>query len=413
MSLTDTKARNAKPKKNQFKLFDTDGLFLLVSPAGGKWWRFKYRLGGKEKLISLGTYPEVSLAQARVRRDEARKQVADGIDPSQARKALKAAKVQNESTFEVVAKEWWTKFTPTWTPGHAVTIKSRLEFNVFPWIGERPVNEIKASELLMVLRRIESRGAFETAHRVRSICGQVFRYAVATGRAERDPAADLRGALSPVKLKHHSAITDPEKVAGLLRAIDGYQGSLVTKCALRLAPYLFVRPGELRQMEWAQINLEAAEWNIPAEKMKTRQPHLVPLAHQSLEILRELYPLTGTGKYVFPNPRSSKRPMSNNAVLAALRRMGFEKEEMTGHGFRAMARTILDEVLQFRVDFIEHQLAHAVRDPNGRAYNRTAHLAERRKMMQTWADYLDGLKAGAKVIPLRKTAGNGNAVAVA
>jgi len=413
MPLTDAKARNAKPKNNQFKLFDTDGLFLLVSPAGGKWWRFKYRLGGKEKLISLGTYPEVSLAQARVRRDEARGQVADGIDPSQARKALKAARVRNESTFEVVAREWHTKFTPTWTPGHAVTIKSRLEFNVFPWIGERPVNEIKAPELLMVLRRIESRGAFETAHRIRSICGQVFRYAVATGRAERDPAADLRGALPPVKPKHHSAITDPEKVAGLLRAIDSYQGSLVTKCALRLAPYLFVRPGELRQMEWAQINLEAGEWNIPAEKMKTRQPHLVPLAHQSLEILRELHPLTGTGKYVFPNPRTSKRPMSNNAVLAALRRMGFEKEEMTGHGFRAMARTILDEVLQFRVDFIEHQLAHAVRDPNGRAYNRTAHLTERRKMMQTWADYLDGLKAGAKVIPLRRTAGNKNTVAVA
>jgi integrase len=411
MSLTDAKARNAKPRNNQFKLFDTDGLFLLVSPAGGKWWRFKYRLEGKEKLISLGTYPEVSLAQARARRDEARKQVADGIDPSQARKALKASRVQNESTFEVVAREWHAKFTPTWTPGHAFTIKNRLEFNVFPWIGAQPVNEIKAPELLMVLRRVESRGALETAHRVKSICGQVFRYAVATGRAERDPAADLRGALPPVKPKHRSAITDPEKVAGLLRAIDGYQGSLVTKCALRLAPYVFVRPGELRQMEWAQINLEAAEWNIPAEKMKTRQPHLVPLAHQTLEILRELYPLTGTGKYVFPNPRSSKRPMSNNAVLAALRRMGFEKEEMTGHGFRAMARTILDEVLQFRVDFIEHQLAHAVRDPNGRAYNRTAHLTERRKMMQTWADYLDGLKAGAKVIPLRRNAENVVAVA--
>jgi integrase len=413
MPLTDAKARNAKPKKNQFKLFDTDGLFLLVSPAGGKWWRFKYRLGGKEKLISLGTYPEVSLAQARARRDEARKQVADGIDPSQARKALKAAKVQNESTFEVVAREWHSKFTLTWTPGHAITIKSRLEYNVFPWIGGRPINEIKAPELLMVLRRIESRGALETAHRVRTICGQVFRYAVATGRAERDPAADLRGALPQVKSKHLSAVTKPEEVAGLLRAIDGYQGSFVTKCALRLAPYLFVRPGELRQMEWAQVNLETAEWNIPAERMKTRQPHLVPLAHQSLEILRELYPLTGTGKYVFPNPRSSKRPMSNNAVLAALRRMGFEKEEMTGHGFRAMARTILDEVLQFRVDFIEHQLAHAVRDPNGRAYNRTAHLAERRKMMQTWADYLDGLKAGAKAIPLRRNAGNENAVAAA
>jgi integrase len=402
MPLTDTKARNAKPKKRQFKLFDTEGLFLLVSPAGGKWWRFKYRLGGKENLISLGTYPEVSLAQARGRRDEARKQVADGIDPSQVRKALKQSKYHNESTFEVVAREWHTKFTPTWTAGHAVTILSRLEHNVFPWIGERPIIEIKAPELLTVLRRIESRGALETAHRVRAICGQVFRYAIATGRAERDPAADLRGALPPVKPKHLSAMTDPEKVAGLLRAIDGYQGALVTKCALRLAPYVFVRPGELRQMEWAEIDLEAAEWNIPAEKMKTRQPHLVPLAHQSLEILKELRPLTGSGKYVFPSPRTPKRPMSNNGVLSALRRMGFEKEEMTGHGFRAMARTILDEILQFRPDYIEHQLAHAVRDPNGRAYNRTAHLSERRKMMQTWADYLDGLKTGAKIIPLRK-----------
>ncbi len=404
MPLTDAKVRNAKPKSKQFKIFDTDGLFLLISPAGGKWWRFKYRLRGKEKLISLGTYPEVSLAQARGRRDEARKQVADSIDPSQVRKALKDATIQNESTFEIVAREWHTRFTPTWTPGHAKTIKSRLELNVFPWIGERPIIEIKAPELLMVLRRIESRGALETAHRVRAICGQVFRYAVATGRAERDPAADLRGALPPVKPKHLSAITDPEKVAGLLRAIDGYQGSFVTKCALRLAPYLFVRPGELRQMEWVEIDLEAAEWIIPAEKMKIRQPHLVPLARQSVEILRALYPLTGAGRYVFPSPRTSKRPMSNNCVLSALRRMGFEKDEMSGHGFRAMARTILDEVLQFRPDFIEHQLAHAVRDPNGRAYNRTAHLPERRKMMQTWADYLDGLKAGAKVIPLRKNA---------
>ena len=404
MPMTDAKARNAKPKNKQFKLFDTDGLFLLVSPAGGKWWRFKYRFGGKEKLLSLGTYPEVGLSQARERRDAARKQVADDIDPSQARKALKAAKVQDENTFEVVAREWHTKFTPTWTPGHAVTILSRLELNLFPWIGVRPIIEIKAPELLMALRRIESRGALETAHRVRAICGQVFRYAVATGRAERDLAADLRGALPPVKPKHHAAITDPEIVAGLLRAIDGYEGAFVTKCALRLAPLLFVRPGELRKAEWTEIDLEVAEWNIPAEKMKTRQPHLVPLARQAVEILRELYPLTGAGRYVFPSPRTSKRPMSNNCVLSALRRMGFEKDEMTGHGFRAMARTILDEVLQVRPDFIEHQLAHAVRDPLGRAYNRTKHLPERRRMMQTWADYLDGLKAGAKVIPLRKNA---------
>ena len=352
--------------------------------------------------MSLGTYPEVSLAQARQRRDAARKQVADDTDPSQARKALKAAKVQDENTFEVVAREWHTKFSPTWTPGHAKTIIRRLELNVFPWIGARPIIDIKAPELLMVLRRIESRGALETAHRVKMICGQVIRYAVATGRAERDPTADLRGALPPVKHKHFAAITDPKKVAGLLRAIDSYQGSFVIKCALRLAPLLFVRPGELRHAEWAEMDLGEAEWNIPAEKMKTGRAHLVPLARQSVEILQELYPLTGSGRYVFPSPRTSKRPMSDNAVLSALRRMGFEKDEMSGHGFRAMARTILDEVLRIRPDFIEHQLAHAVRDPLGRSYNRTSHLEERRKMMQTWADYLDGLKAGAKVIPLRK-----------
>ena len=404
MPLIDTKIRNAKPKDKQYKLFDRDGLFMIVTPAGGKWWRFKYRFGGKEKLLSLGTYPKVGLAKARTRRDRAREQVADGIDPGQVRKALKASKANTENTFEVVAREWHAKFMATWTPGHAAMILRRLELNVFPWIGARPIIDIKAPELLMVLRRIESRGALETAHRIKIICGQVFRYAVATGRAERDPAADLRGALPPTKPKHFAAITNPEKVAGLLRAIDGYQGSFVTKCALRLAPLLFVRPGELRKMEWAEIDLEAAEWNIPAKKIKTRQPHLVPLARQSIEILKDLHPLTGTGRYVFPSPRTSQRPMSNNGILSALRRMGFEKDEMSGHGFRAMARTILDEVLQIRPDYIEHQLAHAVRDPNGRAYNRTAFLPERRQMMQTWADYLDGVKAGAKVIPLRKQA---------
>lgn len=404
MPLTDTKARNAKSKDKPYKLYDVDGLFLLVSPSGGKWWRFKYRFGGKEKLISLGTYPEVGLAKARTKRDRAREQVADGIDPSKVRKALKDAKANDESTFEVVAREWHAKFMPTWTPGHAKAILRRLELNVFPWMGKRPISEIKAPELLTILRRIESRGALESAHRIKIICGQVFRYAVATGRAERDPSADLKGALPPAQSKHLAAITDPEKVGGLLRAIDGYEGSFVTKCALRLAPMLFVRPGELRQMEWSEIDLDAAEWNMPGEKMKTGQPHLVPLARQAVDILKEIQPLTGAGKYVFPSPRTAKRPMSSNGVLSALRRMGFEKDEMSGHGFRAMARTILDEVLQVRPDYIEHQLAHAVRDPLGRAYNRTKHLKERRKMMQLWADYLEGLKAGAKVIPIKKKA---------
>jgi integrase len=404
MPLSDTKIRNAKPKDRQYKLFDTGGLFLIVSPAGGKWWRFKYRFVGKEKLLSLGTYPEVSLAKARTKRDRAREEVADGIDPGQVRKAAKAAKTDSENTFEVIAREWHAKFTPTWTPGHAESILRRLELNIFPWMGDRSIVKIKAPEVLMALRRIESRGALETAHRVRIICGQVFRYAVATGRAERDPTGDLKGALPPRKSKHLAAITNPEKVGGLLRAIDGYEGSFVTKCALQLAPLLFVRPGELRRMEWSDIDLDSAEWNIPAEKMKTGHPHLVPLARQSLAILEGIRPLTGGGRYVFPSPRTPKRPMSSNGVLSALRRMGFEKDEMSGHGFRAMARTILDEVLQVRPDFIEHQLAHAVRDPLGRAYNRTKHLEERRRMMQTWADYLDGLKVGAKVIPLNRQA---------
>lgn len=283
-------------------------------------------------------------------------------------------------------------------------IKNRLENDVYPYIGQRPILEITAPELLMVLRRIESRGALDSAHRTRNTCSQIFRYAVATGRAERDPAADLRGALPPARSKHLPAITDPQKAAGLLRAIEGYEGSFITKCALRLAPLLFVRPGELRHMEWGEIDLETAEWNIPEEKMKRGQPHLVPLARQAFEVLKEIQPLTGAGRYVFPSARTPKRAMSNNTVLAALRRMGFEKGEMTGHGFRAMARTMLDEVLNVRPDFIEHQLAHAVRDPNGRAYNRTAFLPERKEMMQTWADFLDGLKAGAKVIPLKKQA---------
>jgi integrase len=404
MALTDTKVRNAKPKNKQFKIFDGDGLFLLVSPAGGKWWRFKYRFGGKEKLLSLGTYPEVSLAQARERHNIVRQQVAAGIDPSVARKAKKSAKGLDENSFESVAREWHLKFSPTWTPGHATTIRRRLENDVLPFIGARPILDVQAPELLKVLQRIESRGALETAHRIRTICSQVFRYAVATGRAERDSAADLRGALPPVNHRHLSAITDPVKAAGLLRAIDGYEGSFVVKCALRLAPLLFVRPGELRHMEWGEIDLESAEWNIPVTKMKTRQPHLVPLSRQALEILRELQPLTGNDRYVFPSFRSPNRPMSDNAVLAALRSMGFEKSEMSGHGFRAMARTILDEVLQERPDLIEHQLAHVVRDPLGRAYNRTTHLPARRKMMQRWADYLDGLKSGSKVIPLKRQA---------
>ncbi len=402
--LTDTKVRNAKPLEKEYKLFDGGGLFLLNTPSGGKLWYFKYRFNGKEKKIAFGAYPEISLLDARQRRDDARRLLANNDDPGSVRKAQKQAKVESTETFEVIAREWHDRFKITWKESHSIRIIGRLERDVFPFLGKIPISEIKAPALLAVLRRIEARGTFELAHRIRTICSQVFRYAVATGRTERDTSADLRGALTPVQTTNMAAITDPVKVGELLRSIDVYQGSFVVKCALRLAPLVFVRPGELRHAEWSEIDFEKAEWNIAASKMKMKEPHLVPLSKQSIEILTEVQKLTGASRYVFPSGRSFDRAMSENAILVALRRMGYEKSEMSGHGFRAMARTILDEVLQVRPDFIEHQLAHAVRDPNGRAYNRTAHLAERRKMMQTWADYLDGLKAGAKVIPFRKNA---------
>jgi len=401
MPLNEMKIRNAKSRGKFYKLTDSGGLYLHVTEKGGKLWRFKYRFAGKYKLLALGSYPEISLLDARQSRDEARRQLAKGIDPSAARRAQKQATIQEIETFELIAKEWHKRFFSTWSVRYAETLMSRLELYIFPWIGKRPIAEIKAPELLAVLRRIESRGILDTTQRVRIICGQVFRYAVVTGRAERDPTTDLKGALPQPQKTNRAAITEPKKVGKLLRAIDGYQGSFVVQCALKLAPLLFVRPGELRHAEWEEIDLENAEWNIPGSKMKMKEPHLVPLSKQAIEILTELKELTGAGRYVFPG-RTSERPMSDNAILAALRNMGYPKEEMSGHGFRAMARTILDEVLQVRPDFIEHQLAHAVRDPNGRAYNRTAHLNERRRMMQQWSDYLDGLKAGAKVIPFKK-----------
>lgn len=405
MPLNEMKIRNAKPREKFYKLTDGDGLYLHVTEKGSKLWRFRYRFDHKEKLLALGTYPEISLYDARQRRDEARRQVAHGIDPGAVRKAQKQTRTEETETFEVIAREWYEEFKQTWSSGHAVTIMSRLERDLFPWIGKRPINQIKAPELLAVLRRVESRGALESAHRIRTIAGQVFRYAVATGRAERDPAADLKGALPQPRERHHAALTEPKEVAPLLRALDGYQGHFVVKCALRLAPMFFTRPGELRHAEWSEIDLDEAAWNIPAHKMKMKQAHIVPLCRQAVEILTELKEFTGASRYVFPSGRSFARPMSNNAVNAALRRMGYDGETMTGHGFRAMARTILDEVLHVRPDYIEHQLAHAVRDPNGRAYNRTAHLEERRKMMQTWADYLDGLKAGGVVVPFKTIKG--------
>lgn len=406
MSLSDTAIRNVKSSDKSQRLFDSNGLYLEVSPAGGKWWRFKYRFAGKEKRLSLGTYPDTGLKEARAKRDDARKLLASGIDPGQQRKAVKAAGEERAAnSFEVVAREWFVKQSPAWVETHAARILSRLESNIFPWLGKMPVAEIKPKEILDTLNRVVGRGANESAHRLLQICGQIFRFAIITERAERNPCADLRGALPPVKSTHRAAITDPKAIGGLLRAIDGYDGTLATRCALRLAPLLFVRPGELRQAEWAEFDFENSIWAIPGEKMKMGDSHIVPLSEQALEILAEIKPLTGRGRYVFPSARSPKRPMSNNAILAALRRMGFAKDEMSGHGFRAMARTVLDEVLHFRPDYIEHQLAHAVRDPNGRAYNRTSHLAERKAMMQQWADYLDKLKLGGAVLPFVKKSG--------
>jgi integrase len=402
MPLSDTACKNAHKNEKAgsgkpFKLSDEKGLFLLVKPQAdgwGKWWRFKYRFEGKEKLLSLGTYPETSLAQAREKRDEARKQIAAGIDPGENRKAVKAARAESvANSFEVIAREWGLKKVENWEEKNHRS-KRMLERNIFPWLGGKPIAEILPKDILACLRRVEDNGTIETAHRTLQICGQVFRYAVATGRADRDITHDLKGALPPAKGEHFAAITEPKEVAELLRAIDGYQGSLPAVCALKLAPLVFVRPGELRTMQWQDVNLDSAEWRFFITKTKVQ--HIVPLSRQAVDILQELYPLTGRGRYAFPSERTPNgdRCMSENTINAALKRLGYGKDKLTGHGFRAMARTILDEVLGVRPDFIEHQLAHAVRDPNGRAYNRTAHLSERHKMMQQWADYLDALKAG-------------------
>jgi integrase len=403
--LSDAKVRTAKAASKNVKLFDGLGLYLLITPGGGKGWRFKYHFGGKEKLLSFGTYPEVGVKQAREKRDAARKQVANGSDPSVERKLAKARATGD--SFEAVAREWFTKFSTAkgWAATHAVTVIRRLERDIFPWLGSRPIAEITPVELLAALRRVESRGALETAHRVQQVCGQVFRYAAVTGRAQHDPAAALRGALPPVREVHHAAITEPAQIGGLLRAIEGYQGTPILRAALRLAPYLFVRPGELRRAEWREFDLDGAEplWRIPADKMKMRYEHLVPLSRQGVEILRELQPYTGPSKFVFPNLRDWSRPLSINAILGTLRRLGYSREEMTAHGFRTMASTVLNEQ-GFASDVIERQLAHVERNEVRGAYNRAKYLAERRRMMQSWADYLDRLRTGGQVIPLRPTA---------
>ncbi|TWC64033.1 integrase arm-type DNA-binding domain-containing protein [Herbaspirillum sp. SJZ099] len=397
MSLTDTFVKQVKPiKSNGDKYADGGGMYLLVK-ATGKYWRLDYRHLNKRKTLALGVYPEVSLAKARKRREEARELLAEGIDPAQSKRDMKQAQIiASGNTFEIVARQWLSKTAANRAATTQEKITNWLESNVFPVIGKQAISTIGPRDVLAAVRRMEARGAIDSAHRVKQICGQVFRFAVAEGAAERDVTTDLRGALAAVPKGHFAAITEPKQVAELLRAIYGYTGHPYTVAALKLSPMVFVRPGELRAAEWSEFDLDTAEWRIPATKMKMGVEHLVPLPTQAIDVLRGLHALSGHGRYVFPSIRTGERCMSENTVNAALRGMGYTKEVMTAHGFRAMARTILDEVLGERPDLIEHQLAHAIRDPNGRAYNRTSHLPERKRMMQRWADYLDTLRKGVE-----------------
>lgn len=403
MALTDTFVKQVKDtgKPAGTKYADGGGMFLLVK-ASGKYWRWDYALAGKRKTLALGVYPAVSLAKARQKRDKARELLADGMDPSTAKREEKQAKAAAAgNTFEAIAEQW---LKATSAKRAAITqdkVTTWLRKDVFPYIGKMPISSIGPRDVLAVVRKMEARGVFDSAKRIGQICGQVFRYAVAEGTAERDVTTDLRGAFQHAEKKHYAAITDPAKLGELLRSIHAYTGHPYCVAALKLSPLVFLRPGELRTAEWAELDLEEAEWRIPGTKMKMKNDHIVPLSKQALEILRSLHPITGHGHYVFPSLRTGERPMSENTVNAALRGMGYSSEVHTAHGFRATARTIMDEVLGERVDLIEHQLAHAVKDANGRAYNRTAHLPARREMMQRWADYLDKLRAGADVIQFK------------
>lgn len=403
MPLTDTALRNAKPKDSPYSLTDERGLSVQVQPSGGKWWRLRYRFEGKAKMLSLGTYPDVTLSKARERREDARKLIADGVDPGENRKAKKAAGQDAAgNSFAVLCMEWLQSRTDQIQPAQIEKSRARLEKDVLPWLGKKPISSITAPDVLSVMRRIDERGARYTAHKVKSEISQIVRYAIATGRAERDPCPDLRGALPPAKETHRAAITTPKEVAELLRAMSGFAGTFIVKCALQLSPLLFVRPGELRKAKWADIDLDRAEWRYHVTK--TKVDHLVPLASQAVAILRELHQLTGCREYVFPG-RDPKLPMSDAAINAALRRMGYDtKTEITGHGFRAMARTILAEELRIIPEVIEHQLAHKVSDSLGTAYNRTKFIDDRVRMMQAWADYLEKLKAGADVVPFQRVA---------
>ncbi len=400
MSLTELKLRALKAKPVAGKYADTEGLFLRVRPAGGMYWQWRIRTPAGENVVSYGTYPDVALAEARERHRDARRQRRDGINPNEAKKAAKIALIADAaSSFEAVTREWFATKKDEWAPSYGDKIIRRMEVDLFPYIGRKPISEVDAPTLLTVLRKIEARGAIETAHRALENCGQVFRYAVATGRIKADPARDLKGALRRPVVKHFAAITDPAKLGGLLRAMHGYSGTTVVRAALQLAPMLMLRPGELRFARWEEFDLDTATWSIASERMKRQRSakqhgdaHTVPLPTQAVVILRDLYPLTGPTGLVFRGERDHERAMSENTVNAALRRMGFDTQtDATGHGFRATARTILDERLGFDRAVIEAQLAHSVTDSLGRAYNRTDFMEQRRKMLQAWANYLDAL----------------------
>jgi integrase len=386
--LTVSQIRKTRAKDRDFKLFDSGGLFLLCRSTGHRGWRFKYRVRGHEKLISLGPYPTVSLAKARLNLKRAKALLLDGIDPSKKRQAEKNA---GANSFEAIAREWFATQTPRWLPSHADKVIRRLERDVFPWIGKHPIKKLWPADLLACLKRIEARGNLETAHRAyQNICW-VFRYATATGQCTKDPSAALNGALLPTNEKHLASITDPAAFGELLRAIDAYSGSHTVRTALRLAPLVFVRPTELRAAEWSEFKLDLQEWRIPAHRMKIRVPHIVPLSTQVIALLKDIQPVTGTGRYVFPSPRSQTRPLSNVALLAALRRMGYEQGTLTVHGFRTTASTLLNEQ-GWRPDAIEQQLAHGERDHVRAVYNHAEYLPERKAMMQDWANYLDELR---------------------
>ena len=401
--LTVTAVNNAKPKDRPYKLSDEKGLYLFVQTGGSKLWRFDYRFQGKRKTLALGAYPDIPLADARERRDSARKQLANDIDPSESKKAAKASNLEaSANSLEVIAREWAASYFKNKSDSHQERTMRRLENYIFPWLGNKPISEINAPQVLEAVKRIEKLNKLETAHRTLQATSQVFRYAVQTGRALRDPCVDLRGALPATVVKHMAAFTEPKEIAELLRAIDGFTGSFTVQTALRLSPLVFTRPSELRTAKWADIDLDANEWRYRVSKTNTM--HLVPLSKQAAKLFADMHPLSGHGEFVFQGGHDPKKPMSAAAINAALKRMGYDtQQDITAHGFRAMARTILHERLNIDPHIIEHQLAHKVPDTLGAAYNRTKFIEQRTAMMQAWADYLDELKAGARVIPFIAT----------